>query len=414
MRILHLSAYDLMGGAAKAAFRLHRALVEAGEESLMLVRRKDSDRVDVLGPKGWLQCTATKLQRRAESVLVAPRAKDEFSVGSLPDGLERRVKALRPDIVHVHWVSHGFLKLETLARLDVPVVWTMHDMWAFTGGCHYSGECVRFRDGCGRCPLLERPAEEDVSREGVLRRQRLRATVNLALVAPSEWLADCARRSAAMETVEVRVIPNTVDTTVFSPRDRLAARRRSGLPEAGPIVLAGAMDVGRNARKGSDQFDQMLAALAGSEMDAARPQVAVFGTAERRVVSRHGFTLYEMGHVAGESAMADVYASANVFVAPSRQDNLPNTVMEAMAVGTPVAGFRVGGMPDMVEDGANGFLVPPSDVVGLANATARLLNEEVLRTRFAHAAREKVVRCFAPEVVTAAYRALYADRGVRS
>ena len=414
MRILHLSAYDLMGGAAKAAFRLHRALVEADEESLMLVRRKDSDRADVIGPEGWLRRAATKLQRRAESVLVVPRAKDEFSVGSLPDGLLSRVKALRPDIVHVHWVSHGFLRLETLAQLGVPVVWTMHDMWAFTGGCHYSGECERFRYGCGRCPLLDRPAEEDVSREGVLRRQRLSATVNLALVAPSEWLAGCARGSAAMGAVKVRVIPNTVDTAVFSPRDRLAARRRSGLPETGPILLAGAMDVGRIARKGSDQFDRMLIALAGAETGAIRPQVAVFGTAERRVVSRHGFTLHEMGHVAGEAAMADVYASADVFVAPSRQDNLPNTVMEAMAVGTPVAGFRVGGIPDMVEDGVNGLLANQGDVLALAQAAARLLKDDTLRTEMGRAAREKVLRCYAPGVVTAAYRALYSECGGRS
>jgi glycosyltransferase involved in cell wall biosynthesis len=414
VRILHLSAYDLLGGAAKAAFRLHGALVEAGEDSIMLVRRKDSGRADVIGPEGWLQRVSTKVQRRAERVLVMPRATGEFSVGSLPDGLVRRVRALRPDVVHVHWVSHGFLKLETLAELGVPVVWTMHDMWAFTGGCHYSGECERYRAGCGKCPMLEGAREDDVSREGVERRQKMQAVAGVRYVAPSQWMAGCARESVVCKSADVRVIPNTVGAGNFSPRDRAEARRRLGLPVDGKLVLAGAMAMAAGERKGAADLQQALVRLGRMTFKTGAPEVVIFGTENRRRFQRDGLTVHELGYVSGEDNMADLYAAADVFTAPSKQDNLPNTVMEAMAAGTPVVGCWVGGIPDMVDDGLNGLLVSPGDAVGLAEAVARLLNEDAMRVAMGKAAREKVERCYSPAVVTAAYRALYADCGVRA
>ncbi|MCF3648739.1 glycosyltransferase family 4 protein [Synoicihabitans lomoniglobus] len=414
MRILHLSAYDELGGAAKAAFRLHCALVDAGEESLMLVRQKDSNRADVMGPNGWLQRVATKSQRRAERLLVLPRAVEEFSVGSLADGLVKRVRALRPDVVHVHWVSHGFLRLETLAELDVPIVWTMHDMWAFTGGCHYAGDCERYRVGCGSCPILETKSESDASRKGVERRRKMGDLSKIRYVAPSQWIAQCASQSAVLTGADVRVIPNTVGVREFSSVDKLQARRRLRLPEEGRLVLAGAMAIESGDRKGAEDLQQALRLLARMTFKEGVPQVVIFGTPNRRRLQRNGLTVHELGYVKGERAMSDLYAAADVFTAPSKQDNLPNTVMEAMAAGTPVVACRVGGIPDMIDDEVNGLLVAPGDVTGLAEAVARLLNDEPMRLSMGGAAREKVERCYSREVVTAAYRALYVDCGVRA
>ena len=414
VRTLHLSAYDLMGGAAKAAFRLHCALVDAGEDSLMLVRQKDSERADVLGPEGWVRKWGTKVQRRAERLLVIPRATEEFSVGSLPDGLARRVRELRPDVLHVHWVSHGFLRLETLAELGIPIVWTMHDMWAFTGGCHYAGMCERYREGCGHCPVLESSAADDASRRGVVRRKTLLASIRMKLVAPSQWMGWCASQSAALVGADVRVIPYTLNTKVFAPRDREQVRRDLGLPAGKFLVLAGAVGMDAGARKGSSDFRRALMMLRDVTVRAEAVEVLVFGTASRRRHSLNGITIHDLGYISEEARLADLYAAADVFVAPSRQDNLPNTVMEAMACGTPVIGSRVGGIPDMVEDAVNGFLMSVGNAGEMAHAIARLLNDDVLRAEMGRAAREKVLRCYAPGVVTAAYRALYAECGGRS
>ena len=414
MRILHLSSYDQLGGAAKAAYRLHSALVEAGEDSLMLVRRKDSTRADVLGPAGLKQRLWSKLQRRVEKLLVAPRTSGEFSVGSMADGLAGRIRELRPDIVHVHWVAHGFLRLETLAALGVPVVWTMHDMWPFTGGCHYSGSCTQYSADCGRCPLLAGGQENDASRQGVIRRKNLLRNAEIQFVAPSQWLADCARASTVLATADVRVIPNVLDVNRFSPRNRAEMRRRFGLPEEGRMLLAGAMAMDAGSRKGGQDFYDAAACMTKRHEDHGPVYFAVFGTRLRQRVVRDGMTIYELGYIEGESAMADVYAAADIFVIPSQQDNLPNTAMEALAVGTPVVGYRVGGIPDMVQDGVNGLLAAPGDVAGLARAMALLLNDPVLWAACSGAARESVVRRYSPQVVTSAYRALYSECGGRT
>ena len=407
MRVLHLSAYDLFGGAAKAAFRLHTALANAGAASEMLVRRKDSDRADVHEPAGAARAWA-KVQRRVERAFFLRSARGEFSPAALPDGLAGRVRALRPDLLHVHWVAHGFLRLETLAKLGLPVVWTMHDMWAFTGGCHYAGECARYERGCGRCPMLGSERERDVSSEGIRRRTRLVLAANIRFVAPSRWLAECAQRSSALGRTELCVIPNMIDTSIFSPRDQAAARRRLGLPVDARLVLAGAMDLGAGERKGLPEFWRALGKGLAGDGRQKLSQIVLFGTAHRRRVAYEGMVVHELGYLASESTMADAYAAADVFVAPSRQDNLPNTVMESLAVGTPVAGFRVGGIPDMVDDGINGLLATPGDVDGLAVAIARLLHDTAFRDQCGLAARETALRRFSPERVVPSYLELYA------
>lgn len=407
MRVLHLSTYEQFGGAAKAAYRLHKAMAERGMDTQMLVRRKSSHRVDVQMPVGFGAKLRSKLQRRAELLTVPAGARGLFSPAALPDGLRDSIQALRPDVVHVHWIAHGFLRFETLEAIGVPQVWTMHDMWPFTGGCHYAGSCDRYCTGCGQCPLLDRSKRDDQSSEGIRRRRAMLARTTSLFVSPSNWLAECARASRVLAGRDIYVIPNTLDVSIFAPRTKLRSRALLGLPEAPILLLTGAMAVANSPRKGLGDVIEALRWLKERRIND-RCELVVFGTEHRRVLEIEGVRVHELGHISDERMMADVYASADVFVTASKQDNLPNTVMEAMSVGVPVVGYRVGGIPDMVENGVCGTLVTSGDVKGMAAAMAEMMDDSSLRESYGHNARKRILDKFSPDVVCRSYQSLYA------
>lgn len=408
MRVLHLSTYEQYGGAAKAAYRLHVALAERGFDSHMLVRRKSSSRLDVHTPTGVGATLRSKLQRRMELFTVPKLARGAFSPARLPDGLQKSIESLRPDVVHVHWVAHGFMRVETLASIGAPQVWTMHDMWPFTGGCHYAGSCGRYRKDCGKCPVLGGSSGRDRSSVGIERRLAVFARTTSLFVAPSKWLAECARSSRVLSGRDVHVIPYTLDVSVFSPREKSIARARLGLPEVPSLFLTGAMAVADSPRKGLGDVLEAFARLKAQRPEQ-RCELVVFGTKQRRSVEIEGLRVHELGHISDEMMMAEVYASADVFVTASKQDNLPNTVMEAMSVGIPVIGYNVGGIPDMVENGVCGILVPPGDIDGMAAAMATIADSDLLRMSYGHSARMRVMDLFSPDRVCCTYQALYSD-----
>jgi glycosyltransferase involved in cell wall biosynthesis len=406
--VLHLSTYEQFGGAAKAAYRLHTAMAERGMDTQMLVRRKRSSRVDVHMPVGFGARLRSKLQRRAELLTVPAGARGLFSPAALPDGLHDSIRVLRPDVVHVHWIAHGFIRFETLEAIGVPQVWTMHDMWPFTGGCHYAGSCDRYCTGCGVCPLLGSSKCDDQSSAGIKRRLAMLARTTSIFVSPSNWLAECAQASQVLAGRDIHVVPNTLDVSIFAPRDKLRSRALLDLPEAPILLLTGAMAVANSPRKGLGDVFEALRGLKGLRLDD-RCELVVFGTEHRRVVEIEGVRVHELGHIADETMMADVYASADVFVTASRQDNLPNTVMEALSVGVPVVGYRVGGIPDMVETGVCGILVACGDVEAMAAGMAAMAGDEALRESYGRNARKRVLERFSPDLVCRSYQALYAD-----
>ncbi|HYR69300.1 MAG TPA: glycosyltransferase, partial [Candidatus Dormibacteraeota bacterium] len=227
MKPILLSTFDRIGGAARAAYRLHRGLREVGLDSHLLVQRKVTDDPTVHGPEGRLAKLAALARPSLDSLplLQYPgRSEGLFSPAVLPDGVARRVAAMHGDLVHLHWVAGGFLRPESLAKLGLPMVWTLHDSWAFTGGCHVPGECVRYREACGECPTLASHRAGDLSRSLLDRKRRAWARASPTLVTPSRWLADAARSSSVFRGARVEVIPNGLDLARFKPFDRSAAR----------------------------------------------------------------------------------------------------------------------------------------------------------------------------------------------
>jgi len=410
MKVLHLSAYDLLGGAAKAAFRLHSALIDAGVDSTMMVRRRDSARRDIMEPAGSVMKLWSKVQRRFDRLpLIFKDARaDEFSPGFLPDGIAPQLRDLNPDVVHLHWVAHGFVRPDLLPRIKVPVVWTMHDMWPFTGGCHYAGSCREFLRSCGSCPMLGSDNPDDLSHLGWNRRQKAFQRKAVTFVSPSRWLASEARSSALLRDADIRVIPNGIDENRFSPGNRIEARKRWNLPADRVLLLVGSAQLHNNPRKGFDDVLQALKILE-SQGVSDRIELVLFGGVKGPDSECMGFRAHQLGTLSGEEEMALVYAACDFFVAPSRQDNLPNTVIEAMASGIPVVAYGAGGITEIVDDRVNGVVVSAGQIDQLAQGILVMGTNDILRTEYGKRARQKAVAVFGRKDSAEAYRRLYLE-----
>ena len=417
LRVTHYSFDDVTGGAARCAFRLHEGLRRLGHRSNMVVRRRRSSDADVLAyrPPGGM---APRLARRAATKRIdralrpyrstMPEETEAFSDDRAPFGADPVRMAEGSDIVNLHWVS-GFLALrENLARLTsvLPVVWTLHDMNLFTGGCHYDRGCDAWKSVCGACPQLGSSVRHDLSEEIWRRKKSALDKVehrSLHIVSPSRWLAEQVRESSLVgDRFPVTVIPYGLDTEVLRPRGREVARAALGLPSTGTILLFVAQTV-TNPRKG---FELLAAAAEALPIEDLTLLSIGAGRPEVPSSSRH----IHLGHTSDERLLSVVYSAADAFVIPTRQDNLPATVLESLACGTPVAGFDVGGVPEMVRPGVTGELAPAEDVEGLTAAILRVVDPQA-NHRLAEGARRTAEEEFNPRLQAERYESLYVSMG---
>lgn len=409
MKIVHVSAHEGLSGAGRAAQRLHRALLEAGAESVLAVRVRTTDDPATVGGSSLLERTWAHNLPRLDGLALRfrpGRRGDLFSTCAFPDPFGRRVHLLAPDVVNVHWIGQGFARPETLRAFGAPLVWTCHDHWAFTGGCHYPGECGRYEAGCGRCPALGSDDPRDLSHRQYLRKGRAYAGLEFTIVAPSRWLAERARSSPLLAGRHVETIPNGLDGRVFKPVERDAARTRWNVSTEARVVLFAALGGPANPAKGYDLLAAALQHLARSGR-AERLELLVVGADSVAGAPAAGVPVRCLGRVSDDGVLADVYACADVVAVPSREDNLPSTVMEAMACGRPAVGFRTGGIPDMIDDRVNGALAPPFDVPALAEALAWATSDGPRWRGLSAAARERVERDFTKEIQARRYLSLY-------
>jgi len=227
MNVLLLNTSDITGGAARAAYRLHQGLQSIGINSQMLVQDKSSNDQAVAAPKTNLSqnIARTRITFDALPLKLYPQRRDTtFSPQWLPDTVIPRVAQLNPDVINLHWINSGYIQIETVAKLKRPIVWTLHDMWAFTGGCHYSQDCDRYTSSCGACPQLHSSKDWDLSRWVWQRKAKAWRNLNPTIVALSSWLAKCASSSSLFKDLRVEIIPNGLDTERYSPINRQVAR----------------------------------------------------------------------------------------------------------------------------------------------------------------------------------------------
>ena len=414
MLVTHLSSSECVGGAAIAAHRLHQGLSRLGVASRMLVAEKSTQDDDVVTivPGRTL---SRRLRRRLRSDLIVrqfarysgtrPANLDAFSDDRVPerDALHQMISW--SGIYHLHWVA-GLLDYRSFFRSipgNVPLVWTLHDMNPFTGGCHYTTGCDRFAASCGTCPALGSADNFDLS-AAIFRRKRTAYNrlqrENLRIVAPSRWLSREAARSALFRRFEIETIPYGLDTEMFRPRTRSVAREVFGIPQEMRIIMCAAEWLD-NHRKG---FDLLIAALDGLNVDGNIGLVSVGGG---RPFGALGGKHFPLGQMNSERLMSFAYSTADVFVSPSREDNLPNVILEAMACGTPTVGFEVGGIPDIVRPGVTGLLVPAENVCSLREAIVAILSDNERRQAMSRASRRIALEEYRLELQAERYRRLY-------
>jgi glycosyltransferase involved in cell wall biosynthesis len=372
VKVIALSTSDSNGGAAIAARRLHQGLVGLGADCELWVQRRGTRGAGIVGPDGrWpARFAQGRLLLDQLPVLWSLRhRRTQFSPSWMPGRLARQIVAAAPGVVHLHWVNKGWLRIEDIGRWAAPTLWTLHDMWPFTGGCHYDEGCGRWRGHCGACPQLGSRRDPDVASWVQRRKQRAFHARPPFVVSPSRWLANCARESAVLDGCETVVIPNGLDLSRYRPLDRARCRARFGIPDDLPLIAFGAMNSTTDRRKG---YAHLAAALSHLGETQTSLRLLVYG-GKKENGALHGVPLHGVGRVDDESTMVDLLNAADVFVAPSEQDNLPNTVVEALACGCPVVAFDIGGMPDLVVAGRTGFLAPPFDSTALAGCILQAL-----------------------------------------
>lgn len=413
MRITQVSTNDISGGAARAAYRLHTGLRNLGHDSRMLVAHKVSEdsNVTLFQPSRDLP---SRVRRRVLRSLISrswsrlpprPPGATFFSDDRSTFGAEM-VDQLPPcDILQLHWVSSFLDYRKFFLRIprNLPVVWTLHDMNPFTGGCHYSGDCGKFRASCGACPELLSTVPEDFSAESWKRKQQAlsyRGERGIQIVAPSRWLAEQARASSLFANMQIEVIPNSVDTETFHPRDRKAVREKFGIDPKAKVALFVA-EWTAEKRKGLGLLVEAVRRMKRG------PEFCLAAIGRGLPKELEGVRSVSIDYARDEMTMSMVYSVADVFVIPSLQDNLPNTSLEALACGVPTVAFSVGGLPDVVRPNKTGALVPSGDIDGLRDAIAGLLSNEEERKRMATECRQIAIDEYGLEVQSRRYASLY-------
>jgi glycosyltransferase involved in cell wall biosynthesis len=406
MKVLIVSTYDIQGGAARAAHRLHKALLGQNVDSQMLVQSKSSDDFTVIGPQSKVQKAFAKLRPTLDSLSVRKykdRTKTPFSPSRVPfSDVVDKINNINPDIVHLHWIVGGILRIEDFAKIKVPIVWSLHDMWAFTGGCHYDEECGAYQKQCGTCPVLGSNKLQDLSRKVWLRKQATFGKMaNLNIIGLSKWLADCAKQSSLFKGTPVFNLPNPIDTDAFAPLDKQQARAFLNLPQDKKLILFGAIGAVSDPRKG---FKELAEAL--THLDADNTELVVFGSSQPKTSQGFKQKAHYLGQLYDDVSLRVLYSAADVMIVPSLQENLSNAIMESLACGTPVVGFAIGGNSDLIVHQITGYLAKPYNVTDLAQGIEWVMNASNCR-EISQSSREKVLREFDSQVVAKRYIDLY-------
>ena len=411
MRVLIVNTAERTGGAAIAANRLMNALNHNGIEARMLVRDRQTDSADVVNIAPSWRLKAKFLWERGVIWLANGLNKHNlFQVDIANAGID--ITSLpefqNADVIHLHWINQGFLSLGDLNRIfesGKPIVLTLHDQWYFTGICHYSGNCDKYQSHCEKCPMLKRSCF-DLAQRVFERKQTIYKGRNLTFVGCSRWMAHLANKSQLTHGHPVINVPNAIDTSVFSPADQGEARKSLGVPVNKKLLLFGAQRI-TDERKGFRYLAEACAHIMKKHPELANDvEVVVLGGDAQNVKSALPFPVHAVNYLNDEKDIAMLYNAVDLFVTPSLQDNLPNTIVEAMSCGTPCIGFNVGGIPEMIDHQVNGYVAEYRNSGDFAEGIAWALDPShgnSLRDQ----ARQKAVATYSEAAVAKRYIDVY-------
>lgn len=407
MKVLHLLAGDLTGGAARGAYWLHQAQREIGIDSKILTNgRETTSDISVTAlattpAKRVIDALRSQLGN-APLHLYRNRRPWIFNTGFTGIDFTKLPEYRQADLVHLHWIN-GLVAMRTLRKVQKPVVWTMRDMWPLTGGCHYAVDCDRYKLGCGQCPQLGSTMDWDLSRL-VIANKRASLQKRLRVVGISDWLSECASKSQVFDGFSVQTISNNIDTRSFYPTPPKIARQALGVPMDKRIILVGAQSV-TDFYKGFDLFIEAMRAVQREDV-----HVLTFGRDAETGLAALDVGHTHLGFLSDTVSLRLAYAAADVFVAPSLMDAFGKTLAEAMACGTPVVCFDATGPKDIVEHRVTGYKAMPFETTDLTNGIQWVMglskdSHETLRRH----ARQRAVERFDSRVIASQYKALYQE-----
>lgn len=413
MRVLIINTSERIGGAAIAASRLAEALKKNGIKATMLVRDKQTDQVNVVELQKswkhiwkfvWERIVIWKANRfKKNNLFSVDIANTGTDITSLPEFRQA-------DVIHLHWINQGMLSLPNLSKIlssGKPIVWTMHDMWTFTGICHYAGTCSHYTHSCHNCPFLYAGGgKKDISFRTFRKKAALYENARITFVACSRWLEGIARKSVLLKKQTITSIPNAINTNLFNPRNHKSVREKFGLPQDKKLLLFGSMKI-TDKRKGLDYLIEACKILAEKYPEyKEKTGIVVFGSQSSQLQPLVPFPVYAMNYVRDEKEIVDIYNCVDLYVTPSLEDNLPNTIMEAMACGVPCVGFNVGGIPEMIDHLHNGYVAQYKSAEDLAEGIRWALNEGEYAS-LSEAAVRKVLSTYSESTVAKQYIELY-------
>lgn len=409
MKILHVNTNDIQGGAARAAYRIHKGLLEKNIYSRLVVLNKKSDDYSVIN------MGRTKKQKLIYRIRLffdekiksfyRKKTRTTWSVNFFDNNeLVKFINNSNFDIINFHWINASMLSIEDIGKITKPIVWTMHDMWIFTGGCHYSNGCILYKTDCNKCNQLDDKKNTFLSKY-ILKRKNIYYK-NIRYISPSKWLANCGKDSFLLKNSNIQVIQNGVDLEIFKKLDKIFSQKVLNLDTSKKYILFGAMSSTSDKRKGYDLLKKALKVLK-KEFYLKDIVLLIFGANKPQYNEDLGFEVKYLGQINDDITLSLIYNSADVFVAPSREDNLPNTIVEAVSCGLPCVAFNIGGMPDLIEHKKNGYLAESFDIKDLAEGINFVLENENRRNRLSENALNKAQRDYNINVVSDKYIDLY-------
>ncbi len=415
MRILIINTSENTGGAAVATGRLTEALNNNGIKTQMLVREKSTDSSFVVTlPHKHLTKWHFVLERFAVYVNLCFSKNHlwEIDIASAGTDITNLPEFKYADVVHLSWINQGMLSLNGIKKIiesGKPIVWTMHDLWPASSICHYARGCENFINGCNNCKLLPNGGgKKDLSYKVWQKKKEIYSHSDIHFVTCSRWLENQAKQSGLLYGLSLTAIPNPIDTNVFRPIDKEKSKQRLGISPDKKIVLFAAQKV-TDERKGARYLIDAINNISSLDTETTKNiEVALLGGNADELASQLQLPSHNLGYISGDSNLAAIYNAADVFVLPSMEDNLPNTLMEALACGVPCAGFNVGGIPEMIDHKINGYVAEAGNAEDLANGLRWILTEADNK-QLSHNAVEKVNREYSQASVAARYVEVYSN-----
>lgn len=358
--------------AGSAALRLNRAFLEAGLNSYIVSFQSSFNDTDRVIYAGRTSKYIASLNDRITSFLSRRNNKEYglYTYSLLGSDVSKIEEIRKSDVIYLHWVQGGFLSLSSIRKileLNKPVVFFMHDMWSITGGCHYSFNCDKYKTRCGNCQVFSNQRDNDLSTKQFDKKQKLYSQFdNIYFIAPSLWMTKCAKDSSLARQKPVFNIPNIINEDIFKPVEKTFARKMFNISDKGLVIAFGAMSL-NSPYKGWAYMKEALKVLKYN-FNSNDITMLVFGSGfNSAIASDIPYNTRFLGYLNDEYSLALVYNAADVFVTPSLADNLPTTILESLSCSTPVVGFNVGGIPDMIRHKENGYIAEYKDAKDLAN-----------------------------------------------